>query len=159
MQLSYDVRMRRASFEGMNCSIAQTLEIVGEHWTLLVLRDSFLGVRRFDDFVARLGIARNVLASRLDTLVDAGILERRPYDEARRRYDYVLTTKGLALWPVLTALRQWGDEWILGGGNEPILIEHRECGHLSHAVMTCDSCGQKLDAGSVLAVPGPGARV
>jgi DNA-binding HxlR family transcriptional regulator len=150
--------MRKASFAGMQCSIAQTLEIIGEHWTMLVLRDCFLGFRRFDDFVARLGIARNVLSARLDTLVDAGILERRPYDEGRRRYDYVLTDKGLALWPVLTTLRQWGDEWLLGKGNEPILLEHRDCGDLSHAVMTCDSCGKTLDAGSARAVPGPGAR-
>jgi DNA-binding HxlR family transcriptional regulator len=149
--------MRKASFAGMQCSIAQTLEIIGEHWTMLVLRDCFLGFRRFDDFVARLGIARNVLSARLDTLVDAGILERRPYDEGRRRYDYVLTDKGLALWPILTALRQWGDEWLLGEGNEPILLEHSDCGHLSHAVMTCDACGKSLDAGSVRPVPGPGA--
>jgi DNA-binding HxlR family transcriptional regulator len=124
---------------------------------LLILRDAFLGVRRFDDFVGRLGIARNVLAARLDTLVAAGILERRPYDEARNRYDYVLTAKGLALWPVLTAIRQWGDEWVLGEGNEPIVLEHRECGHISHAVMTCSACGGALDARSVRAVPGPGA--
>ena len=113
--------MRKASFADMHCSIAQSLEIVGEWWTLLILRDAFLGVRRFDDFVERLGISRNVLTNRLDTLVAAGILERRPYDEARGRYDYLLTDKGRALWPVMTALRQWGDEWIYGTGNEPLL--------------------------------------
>ena len=113
--------MRKASFADMHCSIAQSLEIVGEWWTLLILRDSFLGIRRFDDFVERLGISRNVLTDRLDTLVDAGVLERRPYDEARGRYDYLLTDKGRALWPVMTALRQWGDEWIYGAGNEPLM--------------------------------------
>ncbi len=116
-----------------------------------------MGVRRFDDFVDRLGISRNVLTDRLDTLVGAGVLERRPYDEGRARYDYVLTDKGRALWPVMTALRQWGDDWILGAGNEPVLLEHRDCGHATTAQMTCDVCGKALDARSVRAVPGPGA--
>jgi DNA-binding HxlR family transcriptional regulator len=149
--------MRKVSFAEMNCSVAQALEVVGEWWTLLILRDSFLGIRRFDDFVERLGIARNVLANRLDRLVAAGVLDRRPYDEARGRYDYVLTEKGRALWPVLTALRQWGDEWVLGKGREPLLLEHRACGHVTNATMVCDTCGEALDARSVRAVPGPGA--
>ena len=102
--------MRKVSFADMNCSIAQALEIVGEWWTLLILRDCFLGVRRFDDFVDRLGISRNVLTDRLDKLVAADVLERRTYDEGRLRYDYVLTPKGKALWPVITTLREWGDE-------------------------------------------------
>jgi DNA-binding HxlR family transcriptional regulator len=142
----------------MNCSIAQSLEIIGEWWTLLILRDSFLGVRRFDDFVERLGISRNVLTTRLDKLVDAGILERRPYETGRARYDYVLTDKGRALWPVMTTLRQWGDEWILGVGNEPLLLEHRDHGHTSTALLTCDVCGEPLDARSVRAIPGPGDK-
>src|SRR5688500_10078304 len=149
--------MRKASFAEMQCSIAQTLEIIGEWWTLLILRDAFLGIRRFDDFVERLGISRNVLTNRLDTLVAADVLERHPYDEARGRYDYVLTEKGRALWPVMTALRQWGDDWILGAGNEPVLLEHRDCGHNTTAQMTCDVCGEVLDARSVRAVRGPGA--
>lgn len=157
MQLRYGVRMRKASFADMNCSIAQSLEIIGEWWTLLILRDCFLGIRRFDDFVERLGIARNVLTNRLDTLVAAGVLERRAYDEGRGRYDYVLTDKGRALWPVMTAVRQWGDEWILGRGHEPVLLEHKECGHRTTAVMTCDHCGEALDARAVRAVNGPGA--
>jgi len=150
--------MRKASFADMHCSIAQSLEIIGEWWTLLILRDAFLGIRRFDDFVERLGISRNVLTNRLDTLVDAGVLERRPYDEARGRFDYLLTDKGRALWPVMIALRQWGDEWVLGAGNEPLLLEHRDHGHLTTARMTCDVCGEKLDARSVRAVPGPGVK-
>lgn len=156
MQLTYGEDMRRVSFEDMNCSIAQSLEIVGEWWTLLILRDAFLGIRRFDDFVERLGISRNVLSDRLDTLVDAGVLERRAYDEARSRYDYLLTHKGRALWPVMTALRQWGDEWVLGPDNAPVLLEHRGTGHRTTVQMTCDVCGETLDARSVRAVPGPG---
>jgi DNA-binding HxlR family transcriptional regulator len=149
--------VRKASFADMNCSVAQTLEIIGEWWTLLILRDCFLGVRRFDDFVERLGISRNVLTARLDTLVEAGVLERRPYDEARGRFDYVLTEKGRALWPVLTTIRQWGDEWILGAGHEPVLLEHRDHGHATTAQLTCDVCGEALDVRSVRAIPGPGA--
>ena len=137
--------MRKASFADMHCSIAQSLEVVGEWWTLLILRDAFLGVRRFEDFVERLGISRNVLTIRLDSLVAAGILERRPYDEGRGRYDYLLTDKGRALWPVMTALRQWGDQWIYGDGNEPLLIEHRSCGSVTTAQMTCSACGEALD--------------
>lgn len=150
--------VRKTSFAEMNCSIAQTLEIVGEWWTLLILRDAFLGVRRFDDFVERLGIARNVLANRLDTLVDAGVVERRPYDEGRGRFDYVLTEKGRALWPVLTALREWGDEWVLGSGNEPLLIEHTTCGQVARSRLVCDRCGEPLDARTLRAVAGPGAQ-
>lgn len=149
--------MRKASFADMHCSIAQSLEVVGEWWTLLILRDAFLGVRRFDDFVERLGISRNVLTIRLDSLVTAGILERRAYDEGRGRYDYLLTGKGRALWPVMTALRQWGDEWIYGDGNEPLLIEHRSCGCVTTAQMTCSACGDGLDLRSVRVLPGPGA--
>ena len=149
--------MRKVSFADKHCSIAQSLEIIGEWWTLLILRDCFLGIRRFDDFVERLGISRNVLATRLETLADAGILERRPYDDARGRFDYVLTDKGRALWPVITAIRQWGDEWLLGAGNEPILLEHRDHGHVANVRMVCEECGEQLDARSVRAVPGPGA--
>lgn len=149
--------MRKTSFVDMNCSVAQALEIIGEWWTLLILRDCFLGIRRFDDFVDRLGISRNVLADRLDTLVDSGVLERRPYDVARSRYDYVLTDKGRALWPVLVTLRQWGDEWILGEGNEPLLLEHRDHGHTTTAHLACDVCGERLGPRAVRAVDGPGA--
>lgn len=149
--------MKKASFADMNCSIAQSLELVGEWWTLLILRDAFLGIRRFDEFVDRLGISRNILTSRLQNLVDADILTRRTYDERRGRADYLLTEKGRALWPVMTALRQWGDEWILGEGNEPLLIEHRNCGHTATATFTCDHCGEPLDARSVRALPGPGS--
>jgi DNA-binding HxlR family transcriptional regulator len=149
--------MRKASFADMHCSVAQSLEIVGEWWTLLILRDAFLGVRRFEDFVERLGISRNVLTIRLDSLVAAGILERRAYDEGRGRYDYLLTDKGRALWPVMTALRQWGDEWIYGEGNEPLLIEHHTCGCVTTGLLTCSTCGEALDLRSVRAVPGPSA--
>jgi DNA-binding HxlR family transcriptional regulator len=148
--------MRRASFSDMNCSIAQALEVVGEWWTLLILRDALLGVTRFDEFQSRLGIARNILTTRLDTLVEAGLLERRTYDEARGRADYVLTRKGKALWPVLTALRQWGDEWLTGPGHEPIFMEHVTCGKHATAEMHCSACGDRLHLRDMRAAAGPG---
>ena len=148
--------MQRASFEDMNCSIARSLEVIGEWWTLLILRDAFFGITRFDEFQARLGIARNVLTKRLDTLIDHGVLERRCYDEARARHDYVLTDKGRALWPVLVTIRQWGDEWILGRGNEPVAMLHTTCGAQTTAVLTCDHCGGQLHGRDVRVIAGPG---
>jgi DNA-binding HxlR family transcriptional regulator len=141
----------------MECSIAQALEVIGEWWTLLIIRDAFMGVTRFEDFARRLGIARNVLTTRLDTLVEAEVLQRIAYEEApRARYDYKLTAKGKALWPVITMLRQWGDEWVVGQGKEPVLLEHRDCGHTTTAQLTCDHCGEELVGRAVRAVPGPG---
>lgn len=149
--------MRRTSFAEMVCPIAQSLEIIGEWWTLLIIRDAFFGVTRFDDFQENLGIARNVLAARLETLVAGGVMERVPYDEARERYDYVLTEKGRALWPVMVTLRQWGDEWVRGRGHEVWQLQHKQCGHLTTALLTCDHCGEPLDASKVRSVRGPAA--
>jgi DNA-binding HxlR family transcriptional regulator len=148
--------MRRASFEEMNCSIARSLEVIGEWWTLLIIRDAFFGITRFEQFQERLGIARNVLTTRLDTLVDHEVLERRCYDEGRERYDYVLTDKGKALWPVLTTLRQWGDEWIVGKGKEPVTMLHTTCGERTTAELSCDHCGEKLQRRQLRMVAGPG---
>jgi DNA-binding HxlR family transcriptional regulator len=150
--------MRRASFEDMNCSVARSLEVIGEWWTLLILRDAFLGVTRFDEFQDRLGVARNVLAARLDTLVTAGVLDRRVYDEARGRADYELTEKGRALWPVLVAIRQWGDDWVVGRDLAPVETVHRSCGAVMRAEPVCTNCGERLEAGAVVPVPGPGLR-
>ena len=149
--------MRRTSFEDVNCSIAQCLEVVGEWWSLLILRDVFLGIRRFDDIQARLGISRNVLNQRLSRLVAQDVLERVPYQEHPPRYDYRLTDKGRDLWLVITAMRQWGDTWAAPDG-PPVETVHTACGHVSQAVPTCSHCGHPLDARAVRAVPGPGSR-
>jgi len=148
--------MRRTSFEDMACSVAQCLEVVGEWWTMLVVRDLFLRVRRFDEIQERLGISRNVLADRLEHLVAHGIVERRPYQENPVRYDYVLTEKGRALWPVLTAMREWGDEWAAPDG-PPAELVHTTCGHRVRSVPTCSVCGERLELGDLLMVAGPGA--
>ena len=149
--------MQRTSFRDMNCSVAQCLEVIGEWWTMLIVRDAFLGVTRFEDFHERLGISRNVLNQRLGHLLDAGVLERVPYSDHPPRFDYRLTDKGRDLWQVLTAMRQWGDRWTAEDG-PPLEIVHTECGHVAEAVATCSACGEPLSAPAVRAVVGPGAK-
>jgi DNA-binding HxlR family transcriptional regulator len=139
----------------MDCSVAQCLEVVGEWWSMLVVRDAFLGVTRFEDFQRRLGISRNILQNRLTTLVDAGVLARVPYSEHPPRDDYRLTDKGRDLWPVLTAMRQWGDRYAAPGG-PPVGIVHKSCGELAEPVLVCGSCGEGVAARDYTAVPGPG---
>lgn len=141
----------------MHCSVAQCLEVVGEWWSMLIVRDAFLGVTRFDSFQERLGISRNVLNQRLNKLVDEGILDRVPYSDHPVRYDYKLTAKGRDLWPVLTAMRQWGDRYAAPDG-PPVKIVHKGCGKVSQAVMTCSSCGGRVSARDVRVVSGPGDR-
>ena len=148
--------VQRTSFEDMTCSVAQCLDVVGEWWSLLIVRDAFLGVTRFDDFQARLGISRNILSQRLSHLVDREVLRRVEYSEHPPRFEYRLTRKGRDLWHVITAMRQWGDQWAAPGG-PPLQIEHKACGHVVTAVPACSYCGEPLDPGTVRAVPGPGA--
>jgi DNA-binding HxlR family transcriptional regulator len=141
----------------MHCSVAQCLDVVGEWWSLLIIRDAFMGVSRFDDFQARLGISRNILTQRLGHLVDEGVLKRVPYQEHPPRFEYRLTDKGRDLWHVITAMRQWGDRWAAPAG-PPVKIRHTKCGHVVKAVATCSHCGEPLDARSVIGIPGPGAE-
>jgi DNA-binding HxlR family transcriptional regulator len=147
--------MDRKSFSGMDCSVAQCLEVVGEWWSMLVVRDAFLGVTRFDDFQRRLGISRNILNDRLNTLVDAGVLVRVPYSEHPPRHDYRLTDKGRDLWPVLTAMRQWGDKYAAPAG-PPLRVTHKACGAVTEAVLVCSSCGERLGPRDVEAVQSHG---
>ena len=132
------------TYEGQECSVARALEIVGERWTILILRDAFLGVRRFDDFQRNLGIARNVLNVRLHRLTEAGVLERRRYQERPERYEYRLTDMGRDLWPAVVALMQWGDRW-LGQGDPPLAIEHRGCGGSVDDRRVCTRCHTPLE--------------
>jgi DNA-binding HxlR family transcriptional regulator len=148
--------MRRKSFEEMNCSVAQTLEVVGEWWSMLIIRDCFLGITRFDDFQERLGISRNILTDRLEHLVKRDVLVRVPYQDHPVRYDYRLTDKGRDLWLVLSAMRQWGDRWEAPDG-APVVVDHRACGHEATVVATCSACGEAIGARDVVARPGPGA--
>ncbi|WP_405495190.1 winged helix-turn-helix transcriptional regulator [Nocardia sp. NBC_00511] len=149
--------MRRTSFEDMNCSIAQCLEVVGEWWTLLIVRDALFGVTRFDDFRSRLGIARNVLTQRLEHLVDQGILEKAPYQDNPVRYDYLLTDKGRSLWQIVSAMRQWGDEWAAPDG-PPIESVHKPCGHIMTVRPVCSECGEHVAVKDLRTQLGPGAH-
>jgi DNA-binding HxlR family transcriptional regulator len=151
--------MLGTDYKGQNCSIARTLELVGERWTLLVLRDAFLGVRRFDLLQRNLGVARNVLAARLERLVGEGILERLPYQERPVRHEYRLTDKGLDLWPVIVELLRWGDRYAAPEAGPPIVIRHRDCGGELGEHRLCTQCGARLEVGDVRAEPGPGARM
>jgi DNA-binding HxlR family transcriptional regulator len=145
------------TYDNQVCSIARTLESIGDRWTMLVIRDAFLGVRRFEDFQRDLGVARNVLADRLARLVEDGILERRRYQEKPKRFEYRLTEKGLDLWPVLVSLMKWGDRHAVAAGGPPTLILHRDCGGVVDERFRCTECGADVEARTAEARPGPGA--
>ena len=149
--------MLKRDYETQNCSIARALELIGERWTLLIVRDAFLGVRRFDDFQRSLGIARNVLSDRLARLVDAGILERSRYQERPERYEYLLTEKGRDLRVALIGLMQWGDRYLAPSG-PPRLVEHAGCGGEATATLVCADCGATLGPADLRSRPGPGRR-
>jgi DNA-binding HxlR family transcriptional regulator len=148
--------MQRVSFRDINCSIAQTLEIVGDWWSLVIVRDALLGVSRFDEFQQRIGISRNVLNERLTRLVDEGVLEKVPYQEHPPRSEYRLTEKGRDLWQVLNAMREWGDLWMAPAG-PPADLVHRSCGEHITVVPHCSACGEVLTRRDLALVPGPGA--
>jgi DNA-binding HxlR family transcriptional regulator len=149
--------MLRRDYAGQNCSIAATLELVGERWTLLIVRDALLGIRRFDDFQARLGIARNVLQARLERLVEQGLLTRVKYQERPPRFEYRLTAKGVDLWPVLVALMTWGDKHASPGG-PPVVLRHVGCGGEVDDRRRCSTCSKPLEPDAVRAELGPGAK-
>lgn len=139
--------MQHVSLASLPCPIARTLDVVGEWWTLLIIRDALTGARRFDHFKGT-GIADNILSARLKRLCDEGILERRLYEEHPPRYEYLLTTKGHALAPVVAALFMWGKRWTSGPSLSPRLV-HADCGHEIEVAMTCPRCRKQLDRGEV----------
>lgn len=136
------------------CSLARSLAVVGDRWTLLVLRDAFLRVRRFDDFQLRLGIARRVLAERLAGLVEHGVMEKVAYQERPTRYEYRLTAKGLALYPAILSLAHWGDAYYAGPEGPPVRHRHKSCGRQFRSVLTCSECGEPLSARDVIVESG-----
>jgi DNA-binding HxlR family transcriptional regulator len=150
--------MQRTQFGEMACSIARTLDVIGEPWSPLILRDVFAGIRRFDQIQADLGISRKVLAERLDHLVEQGVIERKPYD-ARPRYEYLLTAKGAELVDLLLVMTRWGDKWLAGEAGPPVLYRHHACGEISTVDLRCAHCGEPMHAGDVDPLPGPGAAV
>lgn len=136
--------MLKNTYENQVCSIARSLELIGERWTLLIVRDIFRGLRRFDDIQKDLGIARNVLANRLDRLVDEDILVKRRYQERPPRFEYLLTEKGIDLWPVLVSLVKWGDKHEPGADGPPIVVRHKVCEGEIDDHFTCERCGERV---------------
>src|SRR4051794_8486392 len=148
--------MQRTNFGDMACSIARTLEVMGEPWTPLVIRDVFVGMNRFEQIQQDLGISRKVLTERLNHLVEHGVLERRPYDN-RPRYEYHLTKRGTELFDVLMVMVGWGDKWLAGKAGAPVLYRHHACGAVSHVDLRCSHCGEAMHAKDIDVLPGPGA--
>jgi DNA-binding HxlR family transcriptional regulator len=137
--------MRGVQLSELHCSVARTLDIVGERWTLLVLRDAFNGKRRFEEFAASLPVARNVLSKRLATLVEHGVLKRRRYQERPERFEYRLTSAGRELYPVLIGLLQWGDRHLAGEDGPPLVVTHRGCTGHPESRVVCSECGEELE--------------
>jgi DNA-binding HxlR family transcriptional regulator len=144
-------------FEDQNCSIARALAVVGERWTLLVLREILLGRRRFQEIRRETGIATNILTDRLQTLVEQGVLERRLYSELPEAYEYVPTEKARDATPILVALMQWGDRYEAPAG-PPRLMVHGPCGHDTRPVLQCSHCEQPIEPRELRVRPGPGAH-
>lgn len=148
--------MQKANLAALPCSLARGLQIVGEWWTLLVLRDICFGVRRFEEIHDHLGIARNILAARLDTLAEHGMVERRRYRTHPDRYEYHPTEMASDLVPAILALVAWGDRWVSPDG-PPMLFTHQTCGHDTVATVVCSHCGQPLTHGDIALHVGAGA--
>jgi DNA-binding HxlR family transcriptional regulator len=153
-----DSHVLHRDYPGLDCSVAKALEVIGERWSLLIVRAVMHGNRRFGEMQESLGIARNVLSARLQRLVDEGILERRAYQESPPRYEYFLTQKGLDLWPALIALLHWGERYSPSPDGPRRLIVHKQCGGAVGERGICESCGQVLTARDAKQVPGPGAK-
>jgi DNA-binding HxlR family transcriptional regulator len=149
--------MRWDALHKETCSVARAISVIGDRWTLLILRDCFLRVRRFEAFQERLGITRHILADRLRKLVKAAVLERIEYQSNPRRFEYRLTQKGLDLHPLLMSLVHWGDVHMAGRKGRPILHRHTKCDHDFDPVLACSKCGDEVSAKDVRVRPGPGA--
>lgn len=150
--------MQRTSFGEMSCSIARTLDVIGEPWSALILRDVWVGIDRFDQIQADLGVSRKVLAERLKWLVESGVLERSQYQSQPPRFAYVLTAKGTELVDLLMVMVAWGDRWADDGAGPPVLYRHRTCGQISHVELRCAHCTESMRADDIELLPGPGAE-
>jgi DNA-binding HxlR family transcriptional regulator len=150
--------MRQTSFSGMHCSMARSLEVIGDWWTPLIVRDLYLGLSRFDELASDLEISRNLLSTRLNALVDDGIVERRRYNEHPPRDEYALTEAGRDLVPVLMALTAWGDRWVAPPQGPPVRFRHHDCGQEFTPEVHCSECSTPIGLDTVDVLPGPGGR-
>lgn len=148
--------MKRTSFSTWPCSIARTVDLLGDWWTPLVLREAYYGVCRFEEIQRALRIGRNILTQRLRRLCDEGMMERVKYQDRPARHEYVLTDKGKDFFPVIAATVRWGDTWLAGKNGPPVLLLHRTCGAETHAEVVCSECQQPLKLKDVEAHLGPG---
>lgn len=148
--------MQRTQFGAMACSIARTLDVIGEPWSPLILRDVYAGISRFEQIQQDLGISRKVLTERLKWLVENGVLERRKYSSRPLRHEYVLTTKGAELCDLLLVMVRWGDRWTAGDAGPPVLYRHHACGEISHVELHCSVCDRPMRATDIDLLPGPG---
>ena len=148
--------MKWSELSQARCSVARAVAVIADRWTLMIMRDLFLGVLRFEDIERRLGISRSIIADRLKVLVDEGVLRKEPYQERPVRHEYRLTEKGLALHPVMIAIAHWGDVHYAEDG-PPLLHRHETCGCDFAPLMTCSECHEPLTARDVSVRPGPGA--
>jgi DNA-binding HxlR family transcriptional regulator len=148
--------MKRTPFSEWPCSVARTVDLLGDWWTPLVLREAYYGTRRFEDFQRNLAIGRNILTQRLTRLVDEGLFDRVPYHDRPLRHEYVLTTKGRDFFPVLAAMWAWGDKWLGDPDGPPVVMIHKSCGHQTHAEVVCAHCHEPLEVRDVRSALGPG---
>jgi DNA-binding HxlR family transcriptional regulator len=150
--------MQRTQFGEMACSIARTMDVIGEPWSPLIVRNIFIGIGRFDQLQETLGISRKVLAERLRWLTETGVLERREYSSRPARYEYALTGKGLELFEVMMVMVRWGDKWLSGEAGPPVYYRHHACGQISHVELRCSECGEPMTATDIDVLPGPGSQ-
>jgi DNA-binding HxlR family transcriptional regulator len=150
--------MQRTQFGEMACSIARTMDVIGEPWSPLIVRNIYIGIGRFDQLQQSLGISRKVLAERLRWLTETGVLERREYSSKPPRYEYALTDRGLELFEVLMVMVRWGDKWLAGEAGPPVLYRHHACGKVSHVELRCSECGEPMTARDIEVLPGPGSE-
>lgn len=150
--------MRWNEINTMTCSVARTLSVVGDRWTMLIIRDAFLGIRRFDGLRDDLGMTTHRLSDRLRKLVHDGILTRIEYQKRPRRFEYRLTAKGIDLYPLIVAMIAWGDRWMAGAAGAPVELVHRRCGHAINPALTCPSCSETIVPREMSARPGPALR-
>ncbi|MDT7683261.1 MAG: hypothetical protein QOG57_3571 [Pseudonocardiales bacterium] len=149
--------MQRTRFGDLACSIARTLDVIGEPWSPLILRDIYVGINRFEQIQQELDISRKVLTERLKWLVEKEVLQRHAYSERPPRYEYRLTAKGLELCDLLLVMVRWGDRWTAGEAGPPVLYRHHTCGQVSHVELRCSVCAEPMRATDVDVLPGPGA--
>lgn len=151
--------MQRTAFGDMTCSIARTLDVIGEPWSPLILRDIYVGINRFERLQEDLGISRKVLTERLRWLTESGVVEKQEYATRPTRYEYALTDKGRELCDLLLVMVRWGDRWLAGEAGPPVLYRHHTCGQISHVELRCSVCHEPMPATSLDVLPGPGAAI